>query len=75
VAGIAERAGLDFVVDHADQALGLGDVLRGGLARERFPAQLALVAEIHAHGFAAHLDSICHLRPHAKENGASVGAP
>ncbi|MNM94921.1 hypothetical protein D3C81_1073410 [compost metagenome] len=60
VAGIVEGTGLNLVIDDPDQALGVGLVCGRGVSGDCFPAQLALVTEIHADVVAAYFDSSCH---------------
>ncbi len=60
--GVIESAGLDFIIDDAEQAPGLGDRGRCVAPGYGFPAFLPLVLKIDSHGIAASFDAT-HVNP------------
>ena len=62
MSGVVKGAGLDFVIDDAEQAFGLGHGGRCVASRDGFPALFPIVLKIDSHGITASFDPT-HVNP------------
>lgn len=60
--GVVKGAGLDFVINDAEQAFGLGHGGRRVASGNRFPVFLPIVLKVDSHGIAASFDAT-HVNP------------